>query len=286
MNKLPAHEVGALRRSALDLEPAHPGVTLGAPSVEAALGGLRLGALHEVFAQDTAAAGSASGFVMGLAARASPKKRLLWVRQDFAAQDQGALAALGLLALGMDPSRIILVKAPDALAVLRAMQEALSCSGLGAVVAELYGTPKLLDLTASRRLGLAAAKKGVTGFLLRHPAPFLPSAAETRWVVASAPSIPAAESGAWGWPRFAVTLLRNRHGRTGYWVLSWKDGLFHDETAHSRFVASPPADRPPAPPQGAGFALGAGGEKQQRLASDGARREGGAARPQRRHEAG
>ena len=268
---------GAALRSA-DLSPAHPAVALGAACVDAVLGGLQLGALHEVFAKSEAGAGAASGFAAGLALRAGARRPLLWVRPDFAAQNYGALSGPGLIELGLDPARFILVHAPDALAALRVAQDGLSCAALGAVIAEIYGAPKILDLTATRRLGLAAAKTGVTGFLLRHPATPQPSAAETRWLIAQAvsgafpgevdtgsPSGNATNQRAshersealWGWPRFAATLFRNRSpgigGGTGQFVLEWRDGLFHDATtthgtADSGAVVSAPADRSAATP--------------------------------------
>jgi protein ImuA len=232
----------ALRRSA-----APPSlVPLGAPCLEVYLGGgLRAGTLHEVFARDAASAGAAAGFASGLALCAAQARRLLWVRQDFAAREYGEVSASGLGELGLDPDRVVLIRAPDALAALRVAQEALGCAGLGAVIAELYGAPKLLDLTASRRLVLAAGKKSVTAFLLRHAAPLTPSAAETRWIVSPARSAPGEE---WGRPRLDVALARNRHGLTGQFTVEWRDGLFHDATTPSRAVVSAPADRPPAAP--------------------------------------
>ncbi len=67
---------------------------------------------------------------------------------------------------------------------LRAGCDALSCKGLGAVVIEVVGNPKVLDLVASRRLTLAADRSGVSAILLREGACPAPSSAETRWVVA------------------------------------------------------------------------------------------------------
>ena len=266
----------ALRCAAV--RPIPPCVSLGTPLLEACLGGgLRRGSLHEVFAEQAGSAGAALGFAAGLAWRASEGRRLLWVRQDFAALEYGEISAPGLRELGLDPNRVILVKAKDALEALRVAQEALACAGLGAVIAELYGAPKILDLTASRRLGLAAAKKNVTAFLLRHRAAFQPSAAETRWSVAPARSLPDA---IWGRPRIEANLFRNRHGLPGQFTLEWKDGLFHDAKTHSRPLVSAPADGPRAAPiastrQGA---AGDGRQEQQCLAFDGPRQGGRAAR--------
>jgi protein ImuA len=116
------------------------------------------------------------------------KKYVLWLRSDFAALEEGELSALGLLELGLDPARMLLLRAGDATSVLRAATDALSCKALGAIVIEIPGTPKILDLAASRRLVLASAQSGVTAFLLRVMAEPEASAAETRWLVRAARS--------------------------------------------------------------------------------------------------
>src|SRR3546814_11674827 len=78
-----------------------------------------------------------------------------------------------------------------------------------------------LDLTASRRLALAAEKSGTTLLLLRTGADPVPSAAQTRWSVASAPSR-AFAANAPGTPTFDITLLRQRSGPSGTsWRLEW-----------------------------------------------------------------
>ena len=74
----------------------------------------------------------------------------------------------------------------DAADALRAANDALSCAALGAVVIEIPGRPKILDLMASRRLTLACAQKTVTAFLLRFNAEPEASTAETRWLVRAA----------------------------------------------------------------------------------------------------
>ena len=90
---------------------------------------------------------------------------------------------------------------------------------LGALIMEIPGTVKVLDLAASRRLVLAAAESGVTAFLLRCSAEPEPSAAETRWLVRAARSDNQNEN--WGRPLFEAALVRNRHGRTGQWLMEW-----------------------------------------------------------------
>lgn len=221
---------------------------LGHDAADAVLrGGLLRGALHEIFAADA----SAFGFAAGLARRAAGSKRLLWIVQDFSALEQGAVAPTGLAEFGIDPASLLLLCAANATDALRAGADALSCAALGAVIVEIPGNPKILDLVASRRLVLGAQSKGVTVFLLRPAAEVEPSAAETRWLIRSSPSTdsddwgPSAEADHWGIPRFDAELTRNRHGETGRWDMEWccDDGAFR-ETTHSGAVVPAPADRP------------------------------------------
>jgi protein ImuA len=221
-------------------------VPLGHEGADETLGGgLPKGSLHEVFAHEASHGGAATGFALGLAGRLGGGKPLLWVRQDFSALEFGELHGAGLLELGLDPDRVILVRAADATQVLKAAAEGLSCPALGAVIAEIPAEPKILDLVASRRLAFAAAQKNVTAILVRLAAEPDASAAETRWVVRAARSFRDDEN---AMPAFAAELIRNRHGKTGAWVMEWNsdDGIFRepDQAAHSGGVAAAPADRP------------------------------------------
>lgn len=192
---------------------------LGHRAADACLkGGLLRGALHEVFATAAGDETAASGFAAALAARLACGKTLLWIRQDFASLEFGEIVATGILEFGLDPSHLLLLRIADVSSALRAAADALSCAALGAVVIEIPGMPKALDLVTSRRLVLAAAQKGVTAFLLRFGAEPDASAAETRWLIRAARSINKEE---WGFPIFAATLARNRHGVTGHWVMEW-----------------------------------------------------------------
>ena len=200
-------------------------------------GGLQHGVLHEVFAVIGHEA-AATGFVAGLAARVAADKHLLWIRQDFSAHEFGELTATGFLELGHDPSHMLLLCVANASDGLRAANDALSCAALGAVVIEIPGSPKILDLVASRRLTLAATQKSVTVFLLRFGAQPDASTAETRWLVRAAASSNRRED--WGYPAFEAGLVRNRHGKTGHWFMEWNcDGrIFQSSTADYRAMVS------------------------------------------------
>ena len=168
-------------------------VALGHAEADATLaGGLARGAVHEVFAEAGRQSAVATGFVAGLAARVTARRPLIWVRQDFSEIEAGALSMSGLCELGFDPRCLVTVRAPDTDSALRTTADALACDALGAVVLEVWGETRQLDLVASRKLTLAAQASGVTALLLRIAAVPEPSTAETRWIVRAAHSQPVA----------------------------------------------------------------------------------------------
>ena len=112
---------------------------------------------------------------------------------------------------------------------------------LGSVIAEL--PDDAADLTATRRLSLAARTHDGIGFLLRHRSTSAPSAAMTRWEVAASPG-PRDAFGGVGTTAFLLSLVKNRRGPCGGFRIAWS----HDELAFVEAdpvaVAAPPADRP------------------------------------------
>src|ERR1700716_997618 len=223
-------------------------VTLGHADADATLqGGLPLGAVHEVFTEAGRQSAAATGFIAGLAGRAAARRPLVWVRQDFAEIESGALSMSGLAELGLDPRLLVRVRAADVDTALKTAADALACDALGVVVLEVWGEARQLDLVASRKLTLAAQMSGVTGLALRVAAEPLPSTAETRWIVRAAHSPPSAQPGsAWGAPVFDAQLVRNRHGPVGRWIMEWKcdECLFAKPAAVPQPVAAAPAHRP------------------------------------------
>lgn len=185
-------------------------------------GGFQRGQLHEVFAGDAEDNGSASGFaaMLGLCAM-QPGKSMLWLRTLAAVRRGGRFNPAGFAELGGDPSTLLMAIAQDETALLRCAADALRCDGFGVVVIECRGSPAILDLTASRRLTLAADHSGVTAVMLRLDAREQPSTASTRWLVRSAPASPL-EAGAPGYPTLDLTLLRQRAGPAGReWKVEW-----------------------------------------------------------------
>jgi len=211
---------------------------LGVPAVDAALdGGLPCAALHELSATPVHL-GAAAGFALALAALA-PEKQVLWIATDFGMLETGALYGPGLDLIGLDSTRLLVARVARPVDALFAMEEALKCRALSTVVTELSHD---VDLTATRRLTLAAREGGALGILLRHKPSDAPSAARTRWDVSGAPSVPDAFGGL-GPVAFRLCLLRNRRGPCGTWTLTWD----HHErvfAALSVGVAAAASDRP------------------------------------------
>ncbi|MFK7842769.1 MAG: ImuA family protein [Sphingorhabdus sp.] len=188
----------------------------------AGVDGLPRATLHELHAADKSHWTSAAAMALLLAHRCrtleSGSKPILWISEGGEARRQGRLYPPGLAELGIDPSHIIHIDAPDSIAVLRAAADGVRCAAMGAVIAELSGKkPKGLDLTATRRLSLSAQQSGVVTLLLRsggdkdNP---LPTSAFSRWNVSAAPSSPL-EANAPGHPAFDINLLRHRSGLYG-----------------------------------------------------------------------
>jgi protein ImuA len=245
-------KIDALRQAVASLDNSaaaiQPPVPTGFSWVDRVLkGGLRCGVLHEVYAARPGDEAAATGFAAGMAKLLMGKRPLLWIRQNFSALEYGELSATGFLELGLDPDRIYLLRVPHAEDALKAASDALSCPGLGAVVIELRGEAKALDLVASRKLTLGAAQKNVSVILLRFNAKPEASTAETRWRIAAGIS-PQEQEHDWGQPRFDAHLLRNRRGQLGHWVMEWStdNGVFREphHAPDHRAVVPPPSDRP------------------------------------------
>lgn len=190
--------------------------------------GLPRAHVHELYAAEPSDASAAAGFAVALAL-ADGAASMLWLRTDAAERQGGRLHAAGLHELGLDPDTLIMAVLPDETALLRAAGDAARCAGLGIVMLEAWGRAPGLDLTATRRLQLAAESSGATVLLLRVDAQPQPSAAATRWGVAACPST-ALAADAPGRPAFFIELQRRRGGPAGRrWRVEWdRDTLAFD----------------------------------------------------------
>ncbi|WP_164919460.1 hypothetical protein, partial [Hansschlegelia zhihuaiae] len=253
--------VARIEAGGVDIRAAGRRIALGPSGPDVALGGgLRRGTLHAVTAASAAGAASVTGFAAALAGRAAAgtRRAALWIRLDMAARENGEIWGPGLGAAGLDPSRLVLVRAPDLASALKAAEVGLGSGALASVVIEPFGAMAGFDRVAGRRLALAAGRSGALALMLLLSAPPraasgaasgparaspLPagfSAAETRWRLAPLSSgwrasaedearrDPLEEGDGWGRPQALAELVRNRRGGLGRWPLAWgfDDGLF------------------------------------------------------------
>jgi protein ImuA len=203
-------------------------------------GGLRRDALHEIRGETARDSGTAAGFAIALLARlaAADRRPFLLVAEVDALGEAGHPYGPGLDRFGLDSKRLVLVKTRRPAETLWVFEEALRCRGIAAVLAEIRGHPRELDLTASRRLALRARDSGVMGLLLRQSGAAEPGAALTRWHVTprAATTLDVFALGI-GRPAWRLALERNRAGPTGIFDLEWD----HDSRAFT------PAGRPALP---------------------------------------
>src|SRR6516164_9654827 len=209
---------------------AHGVLSSGIAAIDRALpgGGLARGALHEMLGMggDEEDGALAAAFAAGILGRlaATADGMVLWClpRPD--------LYGPGLAAHGLDPARVVLVRAPRDAELLWAMEEGLRAPGILAVVGEVGALPAI----ASRRLQLAAERSGIIAFLLRRwrdgqaaRERALPNAAATRWRIAAMPSRALRNEPGVGCARWRVELVRCRGGEPACWEVEVADATGH-----------------------------------------------------------
>jgi len=175
--------------------------------------------LSELFAASPRDGGWA-GFVL---AQVRGEKPLLWVQERMAILESGRAHPPGL-----PTQNLVHVEARDARDALWAMEEGLRCSALSCVIGEIWGDPRVLDFTATRRLAVASERSGVPCWLVRLGGSANLSGARMRWRVGSAPSLLNSLDGrAPGLPAWDAELFRARGSPPGRWSIAREAGCFH-----------------------------------------------------------
>jgi protein ImuA len=186
--------------------------------------------LSELFAAHPRDGGWA-GFLL---AQVAADKPLLWVQERMAILESGRVHPPGLPA-----QDFIHVEARDARDALWAMEEGVRCSCLSAVIGELWGDPRALDFTATRRLAVASERSGTPCWLVRLGGHANLSGARMRWRIASAPSLlDELDPRAPGTPAWDAELFRARGLPTGRWSLAHEgppSKYYFDGTQADRF---------------------------------------------------
>jgi protein ImuA len=183
---------------------------------------------NEVFASSAEASGAAAALALAAdalrgaaadpAAAVEDHRALLWVQDRAALKLGGRPYRPGLpAALRHRLIHVVCERPEDA---LFALEEALRCRDVAAVIGEVAGNPRALDFTASRRLTLTAERHGVRLWLVRLDAAHDLSSARMRWEVRAAPSPrPRWNADAPGAPAWQAELFRARQHPPGKWTL-------------------------------------------------------------------
>jgi protein ImuA len=185
-----------------------------------------LGAMHEFLSTRAEDAAATTGFIAGLlASLMGSNGTCLWISSS------RTLFPPALKNFGIAPDRFIFIDVQRERDVMWAMDEALKCGALTAVVGEMQE----IGFTASRRLQLAVEQSQVTGFVLRNnlrhnsrqTGKLNTTACVSRWKITSLPSVPLVIGmPGIGFPQWRVELLRIRNGKSGVWDIQWRDGKF------------------------------------------------------------
>lgn len=177
-----------------------------------------LGAIHEFISSGMEDAAATSGFVAGIIASIMQDTgALIWISAS------RTIFPPALQSFGISPDRIIFIDLAKEKEIMWAMEEALKCKGLSAVIGEMQE----LNFTASRRLQLVVEQSQVTGFILRsNPRSLNATACITRWKIRSLSSEWADEMPGVGFPRWNAELLKVRNGRPGAWQIEFAAGRF------------------------------------------------------------
>ena len=207
------------------------------------------GYVHEIFADTLVNTGAAFGFALAQAGTmlspARPGLLILGLKSD--GQELGLPYALGFRSFGLDAAAVVLIRTRTLTELLWAMEEAIACRAVGAVVADVAYPHKALDFTASRRLALRTAAAGASVFLVRYARGREATAARYRWRVEPQLSQPLPfDERASGPPRWRLTLEKGSLGRKAgpageNYLVDWTENGLVPADIGSRDLTRPPA---------------------------------------------
>ncbi|MET7253823.1 ImuA family protein [Dyadobacter fermentans] len=189
------------------------------------------GAVHEFISSDAESAAATTGFMAALLGKLMGEYGIcLWIGI------RPIVFAAALKAFGVEPHRVIFIDLSKEKDVIWAVEEALKCESLAAVVGEL----REITFTESRRLQLAVEQSRVTGFLHRcNPRAVNTLACVSRWQVTPMASQLEVGMPGVGHPCWRVQLQKIRNGEPGEWDMQWVSGQF--EYLPKEVAETPPA---------------------------------------------
>ncbi|MXO86556.1 hypothetical protein GRI38_11025 [Altererythrobacter aurantiacus] len=153
--------------------------------------------------------------------------RVLWVQERMVALETGRPFGQAFARFRGDPDNLVLACSRNTTDLLWTMEEGLKNCSLSAIIGEIWGDPRVLDFTATKRLAMRAERRGVRVFLIRFQGHPDLSAARQRWNIHSLPSAPHPyDAKAPGAPRWNAELFRARTIRPSTWQAQY------DRAAH------------------------------------------------------
>jgi protein ImuA len=174
-------------------------------------------ALHEFFCFNGEEVAASSAFIAGLlSSRVSKVCTVVWIGSA------PKVFPPSLKWFGIEPHCVVFLHIKKEKDIPWAINEALTCSSLSAVVAEMPG----MSITASRRFQLAIENAGVGCFILRRNPKNLLTTAVSRWHIQTLPTITEDKLPGLGHPRWKVDLLKVRNGKTASWNIEWTSNGF------------------------------------------------------------
>ncbi len=176
------------------------------------------GAIHEFLSNAKESAAATTGFMAGLLGGLMQKGGpCLWISSN------RNIFPPALKLFGIEPERIIFIDIQNEADVLWAIEEALKCEALSAVVGEL----KEISFTQSRRLQLAVEQSHVTGLMHCYQANKIGNTTcIARWKVTPLASTTQDGLPGLGYPHWNVELIKVRNGKPQAWQIQWQSGSF------------------------------------------------------------
>lgn len=190
--------------------------------VLAALGGAAgCGRLHAIHPAAPGHEAAAAGFALALLRILTPGRGpLVWVQERRRAAEAGLPYGPGLATFDLQPARLIVVSAANAMEALGAAEIGLEAEGAAGVLVELPPRLPADMLRAGKRLALRAAAREAPCLLVHADAAPVQTPVVTRWLVRSRSEQRTRLAAPYG-PVLELELEKNRFGPLGRWTVRW-----------------------------------------------------------------